>query len=86
MHICNSLIKILARRSPERHCYDNFGQMEWDAYWTTGVKHNAKQNGMVFGVLNNMEWKMDSKWNAERDEVETNCSGNWSEMGDGIRT
>lgn len=41
---------------------------------------------MVFGVLNNMEWKMDLKQNVERDEVETNCSGNWNEMGDGIQT
>lgn len=41
---------------------------------------------MEFGVLNNMEWKMDSKWNAEWVEVETNSSGNWNEMGDGIWT
>lgn len=41
---------------------------------------------MVFGVLNRMEWKMDSKWNAEQNEVETNFSGNGNEMGDGIGT
>lgn len=35
---------------------------------------------MVFGVLNNMEWKMDLKCNAEWDEMETGCRGNWNEM------
>lgn len=34
---------------------------------------------MVFGMLNNVEWKMDLKGNAEWDEVETDCSG--GEMG-----
>ena len=26
---------------------------------------------MAFGLLNNKEWKMDLKWNAECDEIET---------------
>ena len=26
---------------------------------------------MAFGLLNNMEWKMELKWNAECDEIET---------------
>ena len=28
-------------------------------------KYNTKWNGIVFGVLNNMEWKIDLKYNAE---------------------
>lgn len=40
---------------------------------------------MVLGVLNNTEWKMDLKWNAEKDEMETACSRHWNETGNGIR-
>ena len=32
---------------------------------------------MAFGLLNNKEWKMDLKWNAECDEIET---GNQNKM------
>lgn len=41
---------------------------------------------MVFGVLNNMEWKMDLKWNAEGDEIDTDYSENWNEMENEILT
>lgn len=67
MHICNSLTEILARCSPESYCSNHFGRMEWNVSGTegeTGVKHNAKKTGTVFGVLNKMEWKVDLKWNA----------------------
>lgn len=35
---------------------------------------------MAFGLLNNKERKMDLKWNAECDEIETDCSGNQNKM------
>ena len=49
-------------------------------------KHNTKQNGMVFGVLNNMECKVDLKCSTEGDEMETGCRGNWNEMRNRIWT
>lgn len=33
--------------------------------WMSNWKHNTRENGMVFGVLNNMEWKMDFKCSRE---------------------
>ena len=53
---------------------------EWNGMLTgpdehVEVKHNARQTGMVSGVLNNKEWKAVLKWNAERDEMESGCSG-----------
>lgn len=41
---------------------------------------------MVFGVLNNMEWEMNLKWNAECNEIETDSSENWNKMENEIRT
>lgn len=38
--------------------------VEWMSNW----KYDTKQNGMVPGVLNNKEQKMDFKCNAEWDE------------------
>lgn len=35
---------------------------------------------MVFGVLNNMEWKMYLKCNAEWNEIKTGCRGKMDEM------
>ena len=46
----------------------------WMSNWT-----ETQLNGMVFGMLNNVEWKMGLKGNAKWDEVETDCSG--GEMG-----
>ena len=40
-------------------------------------KYNTKWNGIVFGVLNNMEWKIDLKYNAEWDETETGSRRKW---------
>ena len=54
--------------------------MEWNVSGTegeTGVKHNAKKTGTVFGGVNNMEWKVDLKWNA----METDYSGNCIKWG-----
>lgn len=64
---------------------------EWNGMLTgpdehVDMKHNARQTGTVLGVLTNKEWKVDLKWNAERDEMETLCSGHWNETGNGIQT
>ena len=51
--------------------------VEWMNKWTETTQ---KQNRMVFGVLNNREQKMDLKWNAECDDIDTDCSGNQNKM------